>query len=90
MSPMRSKWQSSHTPVENQPEGDSGVEDWDGRPSNGDLGDMFTNFGNKLSQDILPVMEVNCVFQEQEVDTRYQLDLTEIVYHLMDLSEKFR
>ncbi len=76
--------------MENQPECDSGVEDCDGRPTKGDLGDMFTNFGNKLSQDMLPIMEMNCVFQEQEVETRHQLDLTEIVYHLLDLSEKFR
>ncbi len=53
------------------------------------LGYVFTNFGNKLSQDMLPTMEANCVFQKQKVETRHQLDLTEIVYHLLDLSEKF-
>ncbi len=35
----------------------------------------------------VPCHELNCVFQEQEVETRHQLDLTEIVHHLLDLSE---
>ncbi len=43
-------------------EGDSGVEDWDRHPTKCDLGDMFTNFGNKLSQDMLSIMELNRVF----------------------------
>ncbi len=37
--------------MENRSEGDSGAEDWDGCPTKGDLGDMFTYFGNKLSLD---------------------------------------